>query len=92
MARVWLTEFASLARDFDGSPVQAGAAPALREQTLELGDTSKKFTNRTKFVMLYADELVMLDWGQGLAHPLPAGTRFYGVSASTTITVKEFVR
>jgi len=66
MATLYIQEYAKLAVDDMGKPVQIGQEPALASQTVAIGGASVQsaaFNARTKFVRLHTDVICSVKFG-----------------------------
>ena len=66
MATLYIQEYAKLAGDDMGKPVQVGQEPALASQTVAIGGSSVQsaaFNARTEFVRVHTDVICSVKFG-----------------------------
>lgn len=93
---LFITEYASLARDTFDYMIPAGEEPAVANQSITISGTSAQsaaFNARTSFVMIHAQEATCLAWGTNPTavtsqQRIAAGeTRYVGVPVNKSYKV-----
>lgn len=96
MAKLYITEYARLAREDHGPAVQAGEEPAIAESTIAIGATSTAsgvLSAETRFVMIHTDAICHVKIAANAVantnhRRLPAdATVFYGIKPGTELKV-----
>jgi len=69
--------------------VQVPQEPSLNEQSVETGDSSKPFTDNTRFVRVHAYTTCRINFGSGGKRFVGGQTEYFGVTSGMKVSVEQ---